>query len=310
MGENEPMTRILDTMPAFSAYARKAEMESPIVREQLWAEHYRTAHDDVFEAFFATHGSPDGVPAIARELFRIRERAKVAVPLVRELIEKIDPAVGHLLGVDPAVGDLPGSDPALSGAALGVDRDVSPLHVLMVGTFSTNAAVGKLGDDTAVFHCLEWFQTEDGTAILIAHEDTHAWHQLILGAPGPEDDLAWVTFYEGIAIRASRKLVPDKPENDYFWYGHEDFEEWLGWCREHRAQLLNGFADVIDEPAAAETFFGGGLVAGHWRTGFFIADELMKTIGLPLPDLVRLPVSAGRELILGALRNTLAREPG
>jgi hypothetical protein len=280
------MARMVDTLAAFEVFARKAGLENPMVRESLWEERYEAAHPDVFEAFYATHGSPAGRGALVRELSRVKKRAEEAAPVVRDAIRQVDGALPPLLGVAP---------------------EPSPVHVLMVGTFTTNAAVGRLGDDVAVFHCLEWFQSPEGARVLVAHETTHAWHELALGLDPPDDDPAWVAFSEGLAIAASRALVPDRPDIEYFWYGHPE-EEWLPWCREHRDRLLEHFRDSLEAgPETTEAYFGGGMIDGHWRVGFFLADDLVARLGRPLPELAAMSVDEGR----AAIRDLLgADEPG
>lgn len=272
--------RVLDTIPEFRSFARKAGLETPMMREALWTERYEGAHPDVFEAFYASHGAPSGRAAVVRELSRVKSRVEEAVPVVTAAIDELDPA-------------LPG--------LLGVDAEPSPRHVLMVGTFSTNAAVGQLGDEVAVFHCLEWFQSAEGARVLVAHETSHAWHQLAMGGPGPVDDPAWVAFSEGLAIAASRAAVPDRPEDEYFWYGHPE-EAWLPWCRDNHDALMEHFGSSLDAGAeGAELYFGGGMVDGHWRVGFYLADELVKALGRSLPELAAMTPADARAAIRRAL---------
>ncbi len=273
------MARFLDTTREFDAFARDAALESPLTRESLWRDRYRALYPQVFDAFFAGYGSPEGMHALVRELSKVRPRIKDAVPVVRGLIEEVEPAVRETLGVE-------GSH--------------EPLHVLMVGTFTTNAFVGRLDGDVALFHCLEWFSQPDPARVLIAHEDSHAWHEIVLGDKPPED-AAWTAFYEGIAIQASRAVVPDRPEEDYFWYGLAGLEDWLPWCREHRDSLLERFGDSLEEEEATERFFGKGLVEGKWRVGYFIADELVAKIDRPLQEMIRMSVDEGRQAIRDAL---------
>lgn len=278
------MTRVIDTLAGFEAYARKAGLETPMVRESLWAERYEGAYPEVFEAFYATAGPPSGRGALVRELSKVRKRVEEAAPVVRDAVREVD---------------------ALAPSVLGTAPEPAPVHVLMVGPFSTNAAVGTLGGDVAVFHCLEWFQSAPGARVLVAHEGTHAWHQLAMGGPGPADDPAWTAFSEGVAIAASRVLAPGQAEIDYFWYGHPE-DEWLPWCREHRSELLEHFGDSIDAGATTnESYFGGGLVDGHWRVGFYLADELVAGLGRSLPDLVAMSVEEGRV----AIREAIASPP-
>jgi hypothetical protein len=280
------MPRLIDTLDGFEAFARKSGLEAPFVREGIWKDTYEAAHPDVFEAFYASHGDPSGRAAVARELSRVRHRVERAAPVVRQAIEEVEAAL-------PALLDLP--------------PEPTPQHVLMVGTFTTTAAVGRLNDEVTVFHCLEWFESERGARILVAHETTHAWHELALGQRLPEDDPAALAFVEGIAIAASRALVPDQAELDYFWYGHGDVETWLPWCRERRQDLLDHFRASLDVADTVETYFGGGMIEGQWRVGFYLADELVKSLNEPLPALVAMSIDEGKAAIRRAL-DGLARE--
>ncbi|MBA3956256.1 MAG: hypothetical protein H0X58_06295, partial [Acidimicrobiia bacterium] len=62
------MADILDTSPAFEAFARAAFVESPVVREQLWKERYEAAHPEVFVAFYDGHGTSEGRSSVVRDL--------------------------------------------------------------------------------------------------------------------------------------------------------------------------------------------------------------------------------------------------
>ncbi|MGI8759529.1 MAG: hypothetical protein ACR2K0_09515 [Acidimicrobiales bacterium] len=274
------MTNIVDTSAAFDTFARKAFLESPVTREQLWEERYESAYPEIFAAFYAGHGSSEGRASLVRDLSTVRTRVMEAAPVERRLIEEIEPVVREVLGV-PA--------------------SPSPRHVLMVGSFSTDADVGRLGDDVALFHCLEWFHSEEGIRVVVAHEDAHAWHEIALGTVPPEDDAAWLAFYEGVGILASRAVVPGRPDDDYFWYGHGGFAEWLPWCREHHDDLLERFAASLDDPEAVETWFGAGLVDGRWRTGYYVAEQLVTQLGRSLPELVALSIDEGKAAIRSAL---------
>jgi hypothetical protein len=280
-------------LPAFEAFARKAGLESPLRRELLWKDHYQAANADVFKAFDAATGQSDGGPseggmaAMVKELSGIRTRVREAGPLMTEIIGELDPELGTLLGLPP---------------------EPSPVHVLMVGTFTTNAVVARLGGDVAVFHCLEWFQTPEGTRVLVAHEGTHGWHEIALEAAGqtpPADDLAWMVFSEGLATQASRAAVPDAAEIDYFWYGHPEAQGWLPWCQQHVEELRKHVRAALDIPEAVETFFGGGLVDGKWRVGYYLADQLVAGLGASLPELAALTVDDARQ----AVRDALAADP-
>lgn len=220
---------------------------------------------------------------MVREFSEVRKRVKEAAPQLTLIIDEVDPAVARVMAVD--------TDPA-------------PLHVLMVGTFATPSTVGMVGDEVAVFHCLEWFQTSEGTRVLVAHEDAHAWHQITLAQKGeqaPENDLAWMVFSEGFATRVSRAAVPDAPEIDYFWYGHPESQGWLEWCQGHIEELRKHVRASLDIPEAIETFFGAGLVDGKWRVGHYLADQLVGSLGATVPELTALSVDEARAAVRDAL---------
>lgn len=274
------MARIIDTAPEFDSFARIAFLESPLIREQLWEERYEGAHPEVFRAFYDGHGTTAGRANVVRDLSTVRSRVREAAPAERQLIEEVEPAVQ---------------------AVLGLPDEPSPQHVLLVGSFSTDADVGRLDGEVTLFHCLEWFHSEEGMRVLIAHEDTHAWHEVVLGVEPPEDDAAWLAFYEGVAIMASRAVVPGRPDDDYFWYGHGGFADWLPWCQAHHDDLLERFAAGLDEPGAVETWFGAGLVEGHWRAGYYVASKVVEGLGLGLPELVAMSIDEGQKAVRAAL---------
>jgi hypothetical protein len=278
------IARIRDTIPAFEGYARKAGLESPLRRELLWKDHYQAANVDVFRAFDeATGGAQGGMAAMVRELSDVRKRVRAAEPLMADMIEEIDPKLAELMGMAP---------------------DPSPVHVLMVGSFTTNSAVGRLGDDVAIFHCLEWFQSPEGTRVLVAHEGTHGWHEIALERAGetpPDDDMAWMIFSEGLATQVSRAAVPGAPDIDYFWYGHPEAQDWLPWCQQHVDELRKHVRASLDIPEALETFFGGGLVDGKWRVGYYLADQVVGSLGRSLPELAAMSVDEARAAVRAAL---------
>lgn len=273
------MPRILDTIPDFEQYARKASIEAPFLRELLWKERYRAAHPELIDAFVEQFGSLEGMHAVVRELSRVRPRAREAAPVVARLVEEVEPALRELLEMPEAP---------------------EPLHVIMVGTFAANAAVGRVGGDQVVFHCLEWYQGASPAKVLVAHETTHALHDS-LAAKAPQRDLLWTAFYEGVAIRASRELARGRPEADYFWYGVDGFDDWVPWCRERRDELMQRMRDSLGDESAHEVLFGAGFVEGRWRVGYFLADELVGALGSPLRDLVRLTPDEAREAVRSVL---------
>lgn len=277
------MPRILDTLPAFQEFARRAFLEAPAIRETIWEEVYAGAHPEVFACLHDRFG--DGsLAAVVRDLSRIRRRVEQGHEVIGEVIEEVDPAVAELLDT--------------------IHLDPGPLHVLLVGTLATNAFVDSLDGDVAVFHCLEWYTGRGSTRVLTAHEDTHAWHRLLLpDQPQEAEDLLWALFVEGMAIQVSRRLAPDQPEEYHFFYGVEGFEEWLPWCRDNHDMLLAGFRDALDAPEedVYTRYFGGGFVEGHWRVGFYLADAVVGGLGREPAELARMRPAEAHEAVRRAL---------
>lgn len=262
MADAEP--RIHSTVPDFQRFAGLALDADPGDRAELWETRYREPNQQVFDAFYAGGGARDSLTVVLQNLEGVRARVQAGADAMPGLIAEVEPRVA---------------------AALGLEDQPSPLHVLMAGTLSVNALVTELDGGLTVLHCLEWFNEPDPARVLLAHESTHAWHRRVVASD--RHDLLWTAFYEGLAVRVSRTVVPDRPEDDYFWYGIAGFEDWLEWCREHEALLFDRFRAAVDDPEAAEAFFGGGFVEEHWRTGFFVADHLVGELEQPLDTLVR-----------------------
>jgi hypothetical protein len=140
--------------------------------------------------------------------------------------------------------------------------------------------------------------------VLVAHEGAHGWHEIALeqrAETPPVDDMAWMVFSEGMATQVSRAAVPDMPEIDYFWYGHPEAQGWLPWCKEHVGELGKHIRASLDIPEAIDTFFGGGLVDGKWRVGYYLADQVVAGLGRSLPELAAMSVEDARQAVRDAL---------
>jgi hypothetical protein len=127
------MAHIIDTAGDFEEYARRAALKGMVDRELLWRQLYEGGRPELFEAFRASPGVGEDRHALVRDLSSLREQARRAAPVVRQMVQEVEPAVAEALGLPP--------DPA-------------PVHVLLVGNASINAVVGRLDGDVALFHCL------------------------------------------------------------------------------------------------------------------------------------------------------------
>lgn len=275
------MPRIIDTSKAFDAFAASVEMETPLIREMRWKETYEGGYPEVFDAFYTAQGSRDRPAGMLHNLSRVRRHAREAAAALPEIIEEIDAAVGKALGFEPGQG---------------------PVHVMLVGTAGANAVVGRLGDEMAVFHSLEWFQAPEPAKVAAAHETAHGWHQMHLTEEEPLEDSGWPVFEEGLAVQTSRAVVPGRPEEEYFWYGLPGFEEWAKWCAEHATKLRHRLHHALEDPSKLGNMFGSGAVEGHHRTGYHVADALVAEMHTPLPELARMSPTDAASAIRDAVR--------
>ncbi|HEX6539087.1 MAG TPA: hypothetical protein VF155_07905 [Candidatus Dormibacteraeota bacterium] len=276
-----PVPRIIDTSQAFDTFAGEVELETPLVREVRWRDQYEAGYTEVFEAFYEAQGSRDRPAGMLHNLSRVRKHAREAAAALPEIIETVDEAVGRTLGFEPGDG---------------------PVHVLLVGTAGANAVVGRLGDETAVFHSLEWFQAPEPARVAVAHETAHGWHQKHLSEAPPANDAAWPVFEEGLAVQTSRAVVPGRPEDEYFWYGLEGFDHWAAWCADHAKKLRHRMHHALEDPSSLSQLFGSGAVEGHHRTGYHVADGLVAEMQRPLNELARLSPAEASAAIREALR--------
>ncbi|MGH7687282.1 MAG: hypothetical protein ACREN2_10760 [Candidatus Dormibacteria bacterium] len=274
------MPRIIDTSQAFDAFAASVELETPLIREMRWREQYEDGYRAVFDAFYAAQGTSDRPAGMLHNLSRVRLHAQQAAAALPEIIKEVDAAVG---------------------AALGFDAGEGPVHVMLVGTAGANAVVGRLGDEMAVFHSLEWFQAPEPARVAAAHETAHGWHEMHLSGPAPVDDAGWPVFEEGLAVQTSRAVVPDRPDEEYFWYGLEGFDGWAAWCVENAGKLKHRLKHALEDPGKIGNMFGSGAVEGHHRTGYHVADSLVADMRKSLPDLARLEPTEAAAAIRAAV---------
>ena len=275
------MPKIIDTSKTFDAFAASVEMETPLIREMRWRDSYEAEYPDVFAAFYTAQGSRDRPAGMLHNVSRVRMHVQQAATALPAIVEEIDAAVGQALGFEP---------------------DEGPVHVLLVGTAGANAVVGRLGDDVAVFHSLEWYQAPEPARVAAAHETAHGWHELHLTGPQPLDNAGWPVFEEGLAVHTSRAVVPGRPEEEYFWYGLEGFEGWAQWCVDNRQKLRHRLHHALSDASKLGDMFGSGTVGGHHRTGYHLADALIAEMNRPLPELARLAPEDAAE----AIRNAVA----
>ena len=140
--------------------------------------------------------------------------------------------------------------------------------------------------------------------MVAAHEGGHGWHEIATEqrreAP-PENDMDWMVMSEGLATQASRAAVPEAEAIAYFWYSHPEAQGWLPWCQQHLEELPKHVRASLDIPEAIDTFFGGGLVDGKWRVGYYLADQVVAGLGKSLPELAAMTVDEARTAVRDAL---------
>ena len=210
-----------DALPAFMKFYRKAVAEhlSPARRWTLWEKEYGMA---------AVPPTPQGRALARRRLARSWNRYAHIIPSLSRDARRAELAARCML---PRVAKLlrSGSDP--------IDVNL----VLFVGEFSGNAYTvpGQHGAPSTVYLPLEMPYPRQ--RITLAHEFTHAVHaevghlqKLYL------EPLGETLLKEGIAMHASRELVPGQPVTAYTPAAVYGGQLWQKACELKQREVMAG----------------------------------------------------------------------
>lgn len=200
-----------DITPRFLAFYEMArEVDDPEKRFELWQEHY---------GFVAL---PPGVPDRDE---RARAMLDEAWPQYPEVIDRIRTGIEAL---DPPPESVANRVVELFDA----EGRLPPLTLLyFVGMMENNAFFAPIPE--GLFVALPAEMAPERREITMAHEFTHAVHH-VLGDFGFDNTVAALVFKEGLAMHASRRLVPGRPDAAYLTTD----EAWLARCSDRLETII------------------------------------------------------------------------
>ena len=169
---------------------------------------------------------------------------------------------------------------------LGCDEDIKFAVAFFVGAFDNNAFVAPYYDDNPIL-CLP---IENKLSdITIVHELTHIVHVKTASLEmNWERPLAELILQEGLALHASKYLVPG--QNDEAYIEIKEDQGWLRSCHKHRTKIINGIKPYLfdsDTNTLNRFTFGVGST-GHRREAYYAGWELVASalrIGVSFNDL-------------------------
>ena len=159
--------------------------------------------------------------------------------------------------------------------------------VPFVGTFDHNASAAKSSDGKPMIAVPVEVQ---GSEVTMTHEFTHVVNEKLgsLWSGGPQT-VATLMFTEGLAMRASKRLVPGQPEFAYVSF----VPDWYTTCQATHPEVLKGLKPHLletDEPAITRFTYGNGA-SGETREaycgGWFVVGDLLAH-GWTFPALARI----------------------
>jgi hypothetical protein len=275
---------IVDFTPRFVAFYELAvEEDDPDRRFELWKAHYD---------FVAL---PPGLPDRDE---RARKMLDAAWPKYPDVMERIRPGVSAL---------SPAPAPMLEQVAelLEAEDSLPPIALLYyVGMLEDNAFFAPQPDGTLVV-ALPAEMDEARRETIMAHEFVHAVHHALSDLTmGPDGSVANLVFSEGIAMQATRAMLPDKPDHKHL--GGE--RAWQDKCHERISDVLADMPELLDHagPEHVNRFTMGegtsGLEREGYCAGWYLVGHLLDE-GSTLAELARVPEREVAELLRQAIAN-------
>ena len=269
---------VIDRTPAFLAFYEAArDANGPDERFAIWKERY---------GFVAL---PPGLPD--RDA-RARAMLDAAWPGYPEVIDRVRAGTGSL-GLDArkqldAVMELLASD--------GHPPEIKLLYY--VGMLEDNAFAAPQPDGSIVIALPAEANPQDRPSALV-HELVHAVHQSLSHvAAGPSGSVAGLVLSEGLAMHATRALLPDLPDAEVL----NGDPEWIRRCSGETGRILSGMRPHLHSTGAdaINRFTMGGGTTGMPReaycAGWHLTAELLQD-GASLADLARIPEGRVVDLI-------------
>lgn len=258
---------VVDLSPRFLDFEKAAVGSSPDERFAIWKKRY---------GFAAVPPTPEG-DAMARKLL------DEAWPRYAQNLARL---------AEGAAAMRPDPVPLIGRVAmlLGLDQPARMKLIAYVGMFENNAFT-SFEEGGVPTLALPVESPPDRAMLLSAHEGTHAVHILTAKlSAGYERSIARIVFEEGLAMHASRALLPGHPEPYYT-------EAEPGWHASTQARIipiLGGIEPSLESKAIPDilrfTFGKGsqGFQREAYAAGWAIIGQLLRD-GYSLAELARIP---------------------
>jgi hypothetical protein len=254
--------RVDSTVPDFLAFWEAAAGESREVRRRLWHELYEQPNRELFDLYYTSWASPDGLDAA---LDRFAAEAETIAARATSLPQRVIEAAR-------ATADF-------------LEKPVPDLDVqLLVGLFSSDGWVTDFRGRRTLFLAVEYVPPYD--TVFLAHECTHLVHRAT-GFDG--DTVAAAVVAEGLAVAVSAELESGHGEAVYLWM-RDGREDWLAECvarEEELSSRLRADLDSEDPHVYARWFLGRPNESGlPTRSGYFVSRRWIVQLGVPCRELV------------------------
>lgn len=237
-----------------SFYEQAKDYDSAEKRFELWKERYN---------FVALP------PGLSDRDARAREMLDDAWQDYPDVIKSIETATEDL-----------NPEPILTKVAdlLGFEEELPPVRLIYyVGMFDGNAFFAPQPDGTLVV-ALPVEEAPGRLELSMAHEFVHALHFSASGPrSGPESNVAALVLSEGMAMHASRELMPNWSVSDYM--GSDG--EWVERCNQRIESILIGIEGSLNESGqeSLNRFTMGdgnsGMKREAYCAGWHLVDRLL-----------------------------------
>lgn len=296
------MIRIRDLTQSFFTFWKAAQDKEQAEQLRLWQELYESKHREAFQVYFSPPywGQRENLPEALKRYEEDNERIRKITAAVEELISKI---VSKVLTAFDVREDQ-------------VEIDV----VIFVGTYGADGFCFPVAGRWTIFLALERLSYYgDAIRPLVAHELSHGFYCELGGKAHPEPftkimkdpsfffRVAPGLFMEGLAVAASKRIVPGLEERTYLLYALEQWE----WCQENRATLMALVLNELgnqDQEAYFKFFTAGKPTkelpyprAGYY-IGYLAIEQLLNQHSLR--ELAEVEPEEYPQMIGAALRQT------
>ncbi len=277
-----PTVHVTDLTPRFLTFFETAQGLDADARFDVWRQTY---------GFAAVPPTPQG-EAMARSLL------DTAFERYPSVMPRIEAGAGGM-GIDP------GAAASEVAVLLGVDQPIEIDFIAFVGGFEQNAFTFRARRPTVAVPV----EADPAYQALAGrHEIVHALHMEMAGLSGGwERSIAQLVLQEGLAMRATQALMPDRPDLEHLSAG----PEWWARANERRREILIGTLPLLSasDGASVTRLSMGPGVAGLRREAYYLGWIVVGRLlgeGWTFPALARVSSEDMPDLIRGAIERELA----